>query len=172
MHRVSSPRESQVPRLRPLLLLTLLTAAVLAPVRAGEREIFAAPAQAKTDLAAGLQAAGAGHKRLIIDFGGNWCGDCRVLDRYFHDATNQPILDTNYVLVHINIGQMDQNLDIATQYQVPVSKGVPALAVLDENGRLLYSQRSGEFEGMRRIASSAVTEFLNKWKPSPGASNP
>jgi len=72
------------------------------------------------------------------------------------------------VLVHVNIGQMDQNLDIAAQYHVPVSKGVPALAVLDEDGELLYSQRSGEFEAMRRMSASSVTDFLNEWKPSMG----
>ena len=60
---------------------------------------------------------------------------------------------------------MDANLDIARQYDVPVEKGVPALAVLSENGTLLYSQRGGEFEAMRRIDPSAVTGFLEQWKP-------
>jgi hypothetical protein len=45
-------------------------------------------------------------------------------------------------------------------------KGVPALAVLGEHGELLYSQQVGEFEAMRGMKSSAVTEFLVHWKPS------
>jgi thioredoxin 1 len=94
-----------------------------------------------------------------------------VLDLYFHDPSNRPILETNFVLVHINIGHMDVNLDIAARYQVPVNKGVPALAVLSERGKLLYSQKSGEFEAMRRMESSSVTQFLVQWKPvQPGCS--
>jgi len=100
-----------------------------------------------------------------LDFGGNWCPDCQVLDRYFHDAQNKPVLDANFVLVHINIGRVDANLDLAKQYGVPLEKGVPALAVLSERGALLYSQKNGEFEAMRRMESSSVTEFLTHWRP-------
>jgi len=38
-------------------------------------------------------------------------------------------------------------------------------SVLNRHGKLLYSQRAGEFEAMRRMDSSAVTAFLNRWKP-------
>jgi hypothetical protein len=48
---------------------------------------------------------------------------------------------------------------------------VPALAVLSETGKLLYSQKNGEFEAMRRMESSAVTAFLVQWRPQrPGCS--
>jgi thioredoxin 1 len=135
------------------------------------REIYPDPAQAKADLAAALKTAAATHRRVLIDFGGNWCGDCQVLDIYFHNEANRPILEANFVLVHLNIGHMDENVDIAQRYGVPLEKGVPALAVLSENGKLLYSQRGGEFEAMRRMESSAVTQFLVQWKPvKPGCS--
>ena len=105
-------------------------------------------------------------KRVLIDFGGNWCPDCHVLDGYFHDAANRPLLKADFLLVHVNIGRLDQNLDLAERYQIPLNKGVPALAVLDSDGKLLYSQRTGEFEAMRRMQSSAVTAFLTQWKPA------
>jgi hypothetical protein len=41
---------------------------------------------------------------------------------------------------------------------------VPALAVLDANGQLLYSQRNAEFQAMRRMDSASVTAFLLQWK--------
>ncbi len=132
--------------------------------RSAERDIYPPPTQAQSDLAAALDAAAAHHKRVIVDFGGNWCTDCRVLDLYFHDAANKPILEANYLLVHVNIGRLDENLDIAKRYQVPLDKGVPALAVLDEQGDLLYSQKSGEFEAMRGMRSAAVTDFLVHWE--------
>lgn len=134
--------------------------------RPATRDIYPEPGQAKADLAAALKTAAATHKRILLDFGGNWCGDCQVLDIYFHDPANRPILDANFVLVHINIGMVDANLDIAKKYEVPLGKGVPALAVLSEDGKLLYSQKGGEFEAMRRMQSSSVTSFLVQWKPT------
>ena len=130
------------------------------------RDIYPDPGQAKADVAAALKTAAATHKRILLDFGGNWCGDCQVLDIYFHDPANRPILDANFVLVHINIGMTDANLELAKKYEVPLDKGVPALAVLSENGKLLYSQKGGEFEAMRRMQSSSVTSFLVQWKPA------
>jgi thioredoxin 1 len=129
------------------------------------RDIYPEPAQAKIDLSAALAAAAATHKRVIVDFGGNWCTDCHVLDAYFHDAANAPLLEAGFILVHVNVGRLDENLDIAAHYGVPLRKGVPALAVLGERGEVLYSQRRGEFEGMRGMQSSAVTDFLQHWKP-------
>jgi thiol:disulfide interchange protein len=143
-------------------VLLVLAAATATPAA---RDIYPDPAQAKVDLAAALKTAAATHKRVLLDFGGNWCGDCKVLDIYFHNAQNLSILQSNFVLVHINVGYMDSNQDMAKRYEVPIEKGVPALAVLDEHGKLLYSQRSGQFEAMRNMDPSAVTHFLVQWKP-------
>jgi thiol:disulfide interchange protein len=133
--------------------------------RSAGREIYPDPSQAKADVAAALKAAASTHKRVLLDFGGNWCPDCQVLDIYLHNPANRHILEANFVLVHVNIGHMDANLDIAARYQVPMERGVPALAVLSESGRLLYSQKGGEFEAMRRMDVSAVTSFLVQWRP-------
>ncbi|MGO9776702.1 MAG: thioredoxin family protein [Terracidiphilus sp.] len=153
-----------------LVLAALLALGAGSALAAG-RAIYPDPSQAKTDLAAAIKTAAASHKRILLDFGGDWCGDCQVLDLYFHDTTNRPILDANFVLVHVNIGHMDANVEIAERYGIPLQKGVPALAVLDEKGALLYSQKSGEFEDMRHMESAAVTKFLLRWKPvKPGCS--
>jgi thiol:disulfide interchange protein len=149
-----------------LIAVLFLLALATGTASPASRDIYPNPAQAKSDLAAALKTAAASHKRVLLDFGGNWCGDCQVLDIYFHDPSNRPILDANFVLVHINIGQLDENLALAKRYEVPLDKGVPALAVLGENGKLLYSQKGGEFEAMRRMQSSAVTSFLVQWKPT------
>jgi hypothetical protein len=89
-----------------------------------------------------------------------------VLDMYLHNPENRPILEANFVLVHVNVGHLDTNLDIAERYNVPVKKGVPALAVLSETGKLLYSERNKELElAAQRSDPSAVTRFLVQWRP-------
>ncbi len=149
-----------------LLALAVLLAVAAGSARSAERDIYPDPAQAQADINAALKTAAATHKRILLDFGGNWCGDCQVLDIYFHNAQNLPILEANFVLVHINIGHSDANLDLAQRYGVPLDKGVPALAVLSEHGKLLFSQRQGQFEAMRRMESSTVTSFLVEWRPA------
>ena len=147
-----------------IFALAALLALGIGSAQAANRQIYPDPSQAKVDLAAALKTAAATHKRILLDFGGDWCGDCQVLDIYFHDATNRPLLEANFVLVHVNIGHMDANVEIAEKYGVPLHKGVPALAVLDEHGALLFSQKTGEFEDMRHLESSALTKFLLQWK--------
>jgi len=82
-----------------------------------------------------------------------------------HNADNRPILEANYVVVHVNVGEYDANLDLAVKYEIPLKRGVPAIAVLSETGKLLYSQKQGDFAPMRRMDPSAVTRFLVQWKP-------
>jgi thioredoxin 1 len=147
------------------VLAAMLTLLLAVPCHALERQIYPAPEQASAEIAAAIKMSAAKHRRVILDFGGNWCPDCQALDTYLHDAANQPILDANFLLVHVNIGRVDQNLDIAARYRIPLDNGVPALAVLDVGGKLIYSQRTGQFEAMRHMESSAVTQFLERWKP-------
>ncbi len=130
----------------------------------GRAVIYPDGAQAPADITAALSQATREKKRVLLDFGGNWCGDCQVLEIYFHAPPNRSLLESNFILVPVNIGRYDENLDIAAKYGVPVAKGVPALAVLDANGQVLFSQRNGEFESMRRLDVASVTAFLMQWK--------
>lgn len=152
----------KIPR---VLILAALLASSAAFTLAAERNLYPDPSLAKAQIAAAIKTAAHTHKRVLLDFGGNWCGDCIVLDMYFHNPQNRPLLEKNFVLVDVNVGEYDANLDLAKKYEIPLQKGVPALAVLSDTGKLLYSQRAGEFEAMRRMNPDAVTHFLVQWKP-------
>jgi thioredoxin 1 len=154
-----------------LFAFAALLALSAGPANSADRDIYPDPSHAKSDLAAALKTAAATHRRVLLDFGGNWCGDCQVLDLYMHDSSNRPLIEADFVVVHINVGHFDANQDLAEKYGVPLHKGVPALAVLSDRGALLYSQKNGEFEAMRSMESSALTQFLVQWKPAhPGCS--
>jgi thioredoxin 1 len=156
--------------LKPFFLTVLLAVAV-ATARPADPDIYPDPSQAKADIAAALKTAAATHRRVLLDFGGNWCGDCKVLDIYMHDDRNRHLVESNFVVVHVNVGHFEANADIAQKYGVPLKRGVPAMAVLSESGKLLYSQKNGEFEDMRSMESSSLTSFLIQWRPErPGCS--
>jgi thiol:disulfide interchange protein len=148
-------------------VLTLLLAACASPSFAQflPRRIFNENADAHAEIREALQTAALEHKRVLLDFGGNWCADCQVLAIYFHRTPNDALLNANYVLVEVDIGRYDKNLDLAKKYEIPLKLGVPALAVLDAHGRLLYSTKNREFEKMKQMSPESVTAFLEKWKP-------
>jgi thiol:disulfide interchange protein len=130
------------------------------------RVLYPDPSVAKSEIHEALQRAKAQHKRVILDFGGNWCGDCKVLDIYLHDPANKTLLEENFELVDVNIGRYDANTDIAEHYGIPLKRGVPALVVLSPEGKVLLAQTHGEFESMRHLQSSDLTKFLTDWKPT------
>ncbi len=77
-----------------------------------------------------------------------------------------PALNHNFVVAHIDIGEYNKNLDLAKKYEVPLERGVPAAAVLDSDGKLLFSQKNQEFEKARSLAPDDILAFLNRWKPA------
>ncbi|MDQ2833120.1 MAG: thioredoxin family protein [Acidobacteriota bacterium] len=161
--------KSRPAALRSASLLFAISAASLAPMPLCQaqstfhvnKDLYSESANPTSDIAAALVQARREHKRILLDFGGNWCGDCQVLDFYYHQSPNLEILTKHYIVVHINIGHMDRNVDVARKYHVPITKGVPALAILDAGGKLLYAEQPKEFE---RPTAEAITTLLNRWK--------
>jgi hypothetical protein len=135
-----------------------------------DRVIYPPGVDANQEIASILREAATSHKRVLLVFGGNWCFDCHVLDAAFHSPEIAPTLNKSFLVAHIDIGRMDKNLELAKKYQVPVEDGVPAIAVLDSDGRLLYSQQQHQFSAARSMAPEDILAFLNKWKPSPKSS--
>lgn len=128
--------------------------------------LYDGAADARVEIKQAVTKASAAHQRVIVVFGANWCYDCHVLDQAFHQADVAPILQKNFQIVHVDIGDDGKrNNDVASEYRVPLSKGIPALAILGPDGKLLYSQRSGEWESARSLDPDEVIAFLNKWKP-------
>jgi thioredoxin 1 len=102
----------------------------------------------------------------LLVFGANWCFDCHVLDLAFHGPQLGPIVNANYEVVHVDIGpDGKKNGDLADQFEVPLNKGVPAMAVIDADGKVLVSDKNGEVEDARGLTPEYLAEFLNKWKP-------
>ncbi len=131
-----------------------------------DKVIYAPGLNAHEEINQALALAAKQHKNVIVVFGANWCYDCHVLDLAFHRADVSGVLQRYYEVVHVDVGEGDKNQDIMQQYNVPMKKGIPALAVLDSHGKLLYSQQGGEFEKARALAPEDVLAFLNRWKPA------
>jgi hypothetical protein len=131
-----------------------------------KKDIYPANANAQAELKEAEDKAAREHKRVLLVFGANWCFDCHVLDLAFQRPDLAPVLAAGYEVVHIDLGiDEHKNADLVKQYDVPLNKGIPALAVVESNGALVVSQKNGEFENARAVTPEALLDFLNKWKP-------
>ncbi|HTR64741.1 MAG TPA: thioredoxin family protein [Terriglobales bacterium] len=119
---------------------------------------------AKAEIKEAVAHASREHKRILLIFGGNWCYDCHVLDYALHETDAAPIAKRSFIIVHVDIGEGKLNPDLVSKYQIPLQRGVPALAVLDSDGKLLYSAH-GEFEKARSMDPDDIIAFLKKWQP-------
>lgn len=130
------------------------------------KDIYPANADAHAEIKEAEEVAAAGHKRLLLVFGANWCYDCHVLDLAFQRPDLAPVLAASYQVVHVDLGLDEtRNADLVKQYNIPLNKGIPALAVAESNGKLIVSQKNGEFENARGLTPDVLLAFLNEWKP-------
>ncbi len=130
-----------------------------------KKDIYPADADAHSEIKEAEEKAAQERKRLLLIFGANWCFDCHVLDLAFERPDLAPVLAANYVLVHIDLGPNEEkNADLVRQYEIPLNKGIPALAVAESDGKLVVSQKNGEFEDARGLTPDVLLGFLNKWR--------
>jgi len=129
------------------------------------KNIYPADGDAHAEIKEAEEKAATGHKRVLLVFGANWCYDCHVLDLAFHRPDFAPVM-ASYEVVHVDLGPDEmKNADLVKEFDVPLNKGIPALAVIESDGKLVVSQKNGEFEDARSMTPEALLEFLNKWKP-------
>jgi len=131
-----------------------------------KKDLYPAGVDAEKEISEALAVAAKTHKRVLLVFGGNWCYDCHVLDEAFHTPEIAPTLNKNFVVVHVDIGEYNKNLELAKKYEVPLERGVPAAAVLEGDGKLVVSQKNQEFEKARSMAPEDILAFLDRWKPA------
>ena len=129
--------------------------------------LYSDPSEAGAELKAASGIAAREQKRVLVVFGANWCYDCHVLDATFHSKEFAQLVNANYVVVHVSIGEEGKdNNDLAARLGVALDRGVPSLAVLDPDGKVVVAQKGGEFESTVRIGPDDVRAFLEKWKPA------
>lgn len=128
-------------------------------------DLYPPNADAKKNIEAALKTARSENKRVILIFGGNWCYDCHVLDQALHEGDAARIVKESFLLVHVDIGEGDKNLELVKKYEATLDFGVPTVVIIDAGGRVAYSSTKGEFEAARKMMKKDLVTFLSQWKP-------
>lgn len=104
-------------------------------------------------------------QRVLLDVGGEWCIWCHRLDTLF--ATHPDLAEflyRNFVVVKVNYSKENKNEKLLSRY--PKIPGYPHIFVLENDGRLLCSQDTGELESGKGHDPAKVMACLKKWAPS------
>ena len=128
---------------------------------------FSETADAHADVALALSRAAATHKYVLLDFGGNWCPDCRVTSGVLMMKEVQPWIARNFIVVPIDVGRMNKNLDIAKTYGQNIH-AVPTMLVLDATGKILNAGNPTALSDARSMTPQAIVDTLNGWIQNPG----
>lgn len=103
-------------------------------------------------------------KRILMQVGGDWCGWCHLMNKYFHE--NEKVaaaLAKDFIIQKVNYSEENRNQDFLSKY--PAIKGYPHIFVLESDGTLLHSQNTADLEEGKGYSEKAMLEFLAKWAP-------
>ena len=119
-------------------------------------------ANAKAEITKALAQAKEAKVPVLVVFGANWCGDCKMLDMAFKSGSSGPLINKSFKVVKVNVGRFDRNVDVAERYGVPLKMGIPAVAVLAADGtsRTQRGQANSQMPG--RWAKPAYTTFSSR----------
>jgi thiol:disulfide interchange protein len=133
-----------------------------------EVKIYDEKADAKALINTALSAAKRENRRVLVQWGGNWCSWCVLLhDRFKTDPVLSKTLRYEYDVVHID----SKNTKLMEEYKADPKKGVPYLTVLDADGKVLANEETEQFEtktdGMNGHDPKKLQEFLVKHQAEP-----
>ena len=142
------------------VLVSVLVAALAFAVQAAELP-YDEHANAAADLQRALAAAQSNRSDVLLVFGANWCPDCRALDKAMH-GSSQRLIDSEFDVVKIDVGNFDKNLGLAKRYGNPIAKGIPAVVVVGARDQVLYSTKGGELANAGQMTEQSIYDFLKQ----------
>ena len=145
--------------MRTLLAIVLLATSTMAATAALPYDELA---DAKADIHTALAQARNDQTPVLVVFGANWCGDCRMLDISFKDGTAAPLIAKKFKVVKVDVGRFDRNVDVAETYGLSLKRGILAVVVLSAQGKVVYSTRAGELANARKMGESGIYDFFDK----------
>jgi thiol:disulfide interchange protein len=104
------------------------------------------------------------HRRVMLDLGGNWCGDCRVLAGIMEQPEMKRFIAEHYVLVSVDVGRFNKNLQVPARFGFNSRLvGVPTVLVANADGSLVNKNDVFALADARHMTPQAVADWLAQW---------
>ena len=117
-------------------------------------------ADALDSISKALKIAELENKYVLLQMGGNWCPDCRTLGEYFTRPDIKAWLDDRAILVSVDVGEWNRNLNIVERYGNPISEGIPALVLLNSENEVMFATLAGELASARSMSKDDLIVWL------------
>jgi thiol-disulfide isomerase/thioredoxin len=105
------------------------------------------------------------HKRLLIDLGGNWCLDCRLLAGTMELPEVKAFVARHFEVVTVDVGRFTKNGQIPAHYGITGRlAGVPAVLIVDpRSDRLVNKGHETALSDARSMNPQALADWLAQY---------
>ncbi len=80
-------------------------------------------------------------KFLMVQFGADWCGDCVELSKALHQNAMQAYLEEQFIVLKVDVGEFNRNLDIAKSVGIDVLQEIPTAVFFPPSGSQPVTKR-------------------------------
>ena len=128
-------------------------------------DLYKPEEKAEIEIANAVSEAKRSGKHVLIQIGGNWCIWCARFHEFVaKDSQLDSLMNTNYVVYHLNYSKENYNAKLLTKYNFPQRFGFPVFLILDGEGTMLHTQNSWYLEdGKTSYEREKVKSFFNEW---------
>lgn len=138
--------------------------ATLAELPVVEMQPYDEDANANAMVGAAFARARKSHKRVLIDLGGNWCGDCIVLANLMQLPAMKRFIAQHYEVVSVDVGRFDKNLQIPARFGITQRlEGVPSVLIATPEGKLINQGHIAALADARSMTPQAIADWLAQW---------
>lgn len=104
-------------------------------------------------------------KLVLIDLGGNWCLDCRILAGVMETQPLTAWIAKHFEVVSVDIGRFDRNQQIQQSFGIKGRlEGVPALLIVNpRTGKLINAGHVTALADARTLTPQALADWLAGW---------
>jgi len=149
-----------------IVALSITAKAQEAP-KADAPKLYNPAADAKAEIAAAVKKAGAEHKNVLLQIGGNWCSWCLLFNKLVTtDAELNKYMNANFEVLHVNWSPENKNEKLLAELGYPQRFGFPVFVILDGKGNRLHTQNSAYLEEGKGHSKAKVMEFFENWSPA------
>ncbi|MGA0058887.1 MAG: thioredoxin family protein [Planctomycetota bacterium] len=126
------------------------------------KPIYDEAADAEQLVGAALAVAKRDNKRVLLMYGGNWCGWCYKLDEVFKaEPAVRRVMRDEYELVHVDIGRGDKHVELSARFGSDHrAHGYPYLTIVGADGQTVTHKDTAELEDGPKHDPAKVLEFL------------
>lgn len=122
---------------------------------------YDARADANAQVVAAYARAKSAGKRLLVDFGGNWCPDCRILAGVMALPEVKPFIEEHFEVVSVDVGMFNKNMDVVKGMKIPKLAAVPWIVIVEPDSAIVVS--SYEITDEHHRTPQSMVDWLAKW---------